>query len=202
MSGINILFYSRACETCHNLLSLLQNENLLCNFKLFCVDERLNELPPYITVVPTMIIANINKPLVAKETFEWIQQIKFLRHNQQTIMEMNKKIIQQNLINLAKNSTDGPIGFHDMEMGSLSDKFAFKDIDEPLTQSFFGLGDDEKNAIFTAPEQPKLSKDEQKRRIDEAKNRRDIQAQEFGKIMKQDQIKAVIDAENQNQYTR
>ena len=75
--GYNVIFYSKKCKDCNNLLTLLQNEGMLGNFVLFCVDGRLREVPTHVTVVPTMIISSVNKPLIGKETFEWINKMKF-----------------------------------------------------------------------------------------------------------------------------
>lgn len=194
-NSINIIFYSRACPTCQNLLNVLQNENLLGNFKLFCVDERLNEVPPQIQVVPTMIVSSVNKPLVAQEIFEWIQKIKFIR--QKNIMDMNRKIIQQNLIQLAENKS-GPIPFRNSEMGSISDPFAYKDIDNPMPQSFFNVGEEEKNGIFTAPEQKPISKNQQEQMISAIETMRSEQDNKYASVMKQDQLKAVLSQEQEN----
>lgn len=197
--GINILFYSRDCETCKNLLKILQNENLLSFFKLFCVDDKLNMVPPQITVVPTMIIANLNKPLVAQETFEWITRVKFMR--QQQMMDVNKRIIQQNIINLANNNKNGPISFIPQEMTGITDTFAYKDIDKPQPHSFFNIGEEDKHAIFTAPEPAKMSKDEQNKMIKELEVKRDTQSKEYEALMKQQQMQAILKAEQEKNNT-
>jgi len=189
--GINILFYSRSCDTCKNLLKILQNENLLGYFKLYCVDGRYQELPKYITTVPTMIVSTINKPLVAAETFEWIKNMKFIKN--QMIQDMNKKLIQQNLVNMTKTNLSGPLGFIQQEMNGYSDNYAFQDpnIDKAFPHSYLGLGEEDKNAIFTAPEQNKMSKDDQTKKIKEVHNFREQQDKEFSGIMKQQQLKAL-----------
>jgi hypothetical protein len=195
MNGINILFYSKHCDTCRNLLILLQNENLLSAFKLMCVDEMLDKIPPQITTVPTMFVTNINRPLVAQETFEWIKQTKFIR--QQQVMDLNKKIILQNTLN-NEQSKKGPVGYDDEMMAGISDKFAFTKIDNPLPHAYFGIGEEDKHVIFTAPkEQQKMSSNDQKKLIKEIEERRTQQDNNYSVLMKQKQMEAVLSAEQE-----
>lgn len=194
MSQGNILFYSLKCEACINLLTLMRNENLLCYFKLISVDNQYEKmLSMGIKSVPTMIVSTINKPLVCQETFKWVEQIKYIKQNQ--VMDINKKIIQQNMMNNVTKK--GPIGYDDEIMGGLSDKFAFTKVDEPLPHAYFGLGDEDKNAIFTAPEQDKLSKDYQNKMIGELKSKRDIQDSDYINYNKQQQINAIVNSEKE-----
>lgn len=195
---MNILFYSHKCDTSKNLLLLLKNENLLGYFKLICVDDKLDKLPPQITIVPTMIVANINKPLVVQEAFEWVKQIKFLR--QQQVMDINKKIIQQN--DILVNNKKGPIGYDNEIMAGISDKFAFTKIDNPLPHSYFNLGEEDKNAIFTAPEQNRINKNEQYKLIKDIELRRNQQDNDYTIFTKQQQINAVLKAEEAKLMTQ
>lgn len=193
---MNVVFYSRKCQTSRNLLNILQNENLLGNFKLMCVDDNIQNIPPQITVVPTMIVTGVNKLLVAKEIFAWIQQIKFIR--QQNSVDMNRRIIQQNIQSNAANSMNGPLGFTQIEQNSVSDQFAYKDIDQALPQSFYGLGDEKKNVIFTAPEQKtKMSKAEQDKLIKNVEIVRKEQETKYADVMKQQQMQAVMNSERE-----
>jgi hypothetical protein len=193
MNGINVLFYSKLCDTCRNLLILLQNENLLGYFKLICVDDMLNRLPPQITKVPTMCVINLNRPLVAQETFEWVKQMKFIR--QQQVMELNKKIILQNVNNESKR---GPIGFDDEIHSGISDKFAFTKSDNPLPHMYVGAGEEDKHSIFTAPkETQKISSIDQKKLIRDIEERRTKQDDDNAVNMKQKQMEAVIMSEKE-----
>ncbi len=191
--NMNVIFYSGKCKDCRNLLTLLENEKLLGYFVLFCVDGRLDELPSHITAVPTMIVANINKPLVCNEAFEWVNNMKFLR--QQNLMMMNKKIImQQNLMRMANKK--GPHGFLKDEMSGVSDNFAYVKIDNPLPHTYVNINND-KNAIFTAPEQGKINKDEQKKRLKNMVDQRKDQDSQYSDIMKKQQMNAVLRAEQE-----
>ena len=190
-NNMNILFYSYKCQDCRSLLFLLKNENLLSYFKLICVDDKLDKLPQNM-IVPTMIILNIPKPLVAHETFEWINQIKFIR--QQQTINVNQNINQNNILTM--NNKKGPIGFDEEIMSGISDKFAFTKIDNPLPHSYFNVGQEDKNAIFTAPqEQNKLSKNEQIKMINDLESRRSLQDSENQKLIKQKQMEAIMISE-------
>lgn len=191
-NNMNILFYSQKCEYCRNLLMLLKNENLLCYFKLVCVDDKLDKLPPDMKV-PTLIVNNVSKPLVAQEAFEWVQQIKFIR--QQQVMDINKKIIQQNM--MAANTKKGPNGFDSDTMSGISDKFALTKIDQALPLSYFGVGEEDKNIIFTAPEQTKIGKTDQSKLIKDLESRRQNQDTEHSAFIKQTQLEAVMNSEHE-----
>ncbi|GAG63309.1 unnamed protein product, partial [marine sediment metagenome] len=140
--------------------------------------------------------AGVNKPLVAEAAFKWIEGAKFRR--QQELGDTNKRIIQQNLVNMAQNNKKGPLGFVEQEMAGISDTFAYKDIDKPLSHNYVGAGEDNKNVIFTAPEQKKISKTEQLSKIKELEKERGDQEEDYGQIMKQQQLQAVIKAEQED----
>jgi hypothetical protein len=183
---MNLLFWSRKCEMCVNLLKILQAENLINNFKLICVDDNLDKIPKNITRVPTMIVSGIPELLVAKQIFDWIQKVKFIRNQ-----NINKQIIQQNLTQINNNNNNGPVGFKSAEMGSISDSFAYKDIDKALPQNYFGIGEEDKNVIFTAPEQQKINKKDQTNLIKDLQTHRTTQDKLFSSDMKNQQLHAI-----------
>ncbi|QKF93981.1 hypothetical protein QKU48_gp0523 [Fadolivirus algeromassiliense] len=191
-NNTNILFYSQKCEYCRNLLLLLRNENLLCYFKLICVDDKLDKFPPDMQV-PMMVVNNVNKPLIAQETFKWIEQIKYIRSQQ--VMDINKKIIQQNSLN--STIKKGPIGFDNDIMTSVSDKFAFTKVESACPQSYFGVGQEDKNVIFTAPEHDKINKTNQLKLIKDLESRREQQDSDNATTMKQKQMEAVMNTEQE-----
>ena len=158
-----MLFYSQKCPTCRNLLMILKNENFLEYFKLVCVDTMLDKFPQDM-VVPTMTVVNVNKPLIAQEAFEWIQQMKFLKQQNNT----ERKIVEPQI-------TRGPVGYDEEIMGGISDKFALTKVDTPLPHAYFGVNDEEKNAIYTAPnEKDTIDKISQNRMMEELEIRENI----------------------------
>lgn len=189
----NTLFFSHNCETCKKLIMLLRNENLLSFFKMICVDDKLGKLPKDIVRVPTMIIVGINKPLTAHETFQWVEQMKFIR--QQQVMDINKKIIQQYN---TSNQQKGPLGYSEEIMSGYSDNFAFTKSDNSLPHSYVNINDEDKNAIFTAPqEKHRVSKLEQQKITKEIEERRNMQDTEYQTLMKQKQLEFVMQAEHE-----
>ena len=72
-------------------MQIMKNTNILQNFNLYCVDDHLNDLPPHITTVPTLIIGELKQQFVAADAFKWVESVRFM--NQQNMIEMNKKII-------------------------------------------------------------------------------------------------------------
>lgn len=187
-----MLFYSKECPTCVNLLTVLQNDYLIGYFKLVCVDDyQLNQLPPMIKTVPTMVVSNANKPLVAKECFDWVSQMKFLRQNQQ-LQNMKNKMIQNAIMN-SMAQKDEPIKYNKQEMDGVSDTFALLDKDIAFRRNY--VGTDESIAIFTAPDTGKISRDETKNRISKTESDRKQQDAEYKKIQKEQQLNAVMRAE-------
>ena len=194
-NNTNMIFYSQKCQLSKDLLILLRNENLLGNFKPMCVDTMLNRLPPDMRV-PTMFVVGLNKPLVGQETFEWIKQIKFIR--QQQSMDINKRIIQNNTMNNVNNIKKGPLGYDDDILAGISDKFAFTKKDEALPHAYFGVNDDAKNIIFTAPEEKqKINKSLQQKLINDLESKRNEQNTIFSNHMKQEQHNAVNRSEHE-----
>ncbi len=189
---VNILFYSLKCNDCRNLITLLQNENLFTYFKLYCVDDNLNKIPPQIKYVPTIIVSGVNKPLVGNETFKWVQQLKFLK--QQALTNINNQLAQKKLLSVI-NTSDGPMGWMDNEMGNLSDQFAYTKIDKPLPQSYVRLNSGNKNTIFTPPNIKKITVNDQKKLISNMKRQRSVQDQQYKTQNKQQHLQAIANSE-------
>ena len=200
-SAVNILFYSQFCQTCRNLINILQNEKLLGYFKLYCVDDKINSLPPFIEYVPTMLVAdNSNKQLklVKEETFEWVKKVKFIR--QQNMMDMTKKIIQHNMLMQSHQNKNEPIGFVESEMNKISDGFAYKNIDLPMAQNFVNINNESTQVIYTPPQQKgdTINKQAQDKLMSLLENQRKEGETQFSEIMKQERLKAILEAERSN----
>ena len=186
----NIIFYSELCDSCTNLRKMMHNENILQYFEPQCIDNKEDYYKRIgITHVPTLIVADVPKPLVSVDAFKWLQDIKRIRY--QNMIDNNKKIIQQNMM---KNmQMEGPNAFMIGEMTGLSDKFAYTDTDMAQPKSFSYGNED---AIYTAPvEEDKISKADQAKLIKDAEQARLLQAQEFETKMKKGQLDAIIRSE-------
>ncbi len=159
----------------------------------------LDKLPSDM-IVPTMYLVNVTKPLVAHETFEWLRQMKFIK--QQQVTDPNKSTMhaqQQHQRNMLYNDgakRTGPIGYDSEIMSGISDNFAFTKIDSALPHSYFGVGQEDKNAIFTAPqEQTKITKNDQTKLMKELESKRMSQDTDHKNVAKQQQLEAVMLAE-------
>lgn len=172
----NIIFYSYKCKTCTNLLQIMKNENLLGYFTLYCVDNNIHNLPPNIKHVPTLIVQGIDKPLLGKETFDWVESVKFFK--QQKLAE--KKPPKNNIL-----------GWSNLEMGGKTDTYAYKDVDKALSHAYFGVGDEEKHAIFTAPKSQIMNKKQQNSMIKQLEQQRQHQDKQTLSHMKNDHMNAM-----------
>lgn len=72
----NLLFYSDKCEHSINFIKRLQEEQLLPEFKLINILQ-LAEIPPMIEKIPTIIVKNINVPLVGINAYKWLENRKY-----------------------------------------------------------------------------------------------------------------------------
>lgn len=191
----NMIFYSKRCRNCAYLFTLLGKENLIGYFKLINIDE-IPVIPSQIEYVPTMILHNYPKPLVCEEILEWVRNIKFFRGQGAQRGNTPNQSLEVDHLN-AKN----PLAFDKDIMTGLSDKFALNGSDEALPQSYFGIGDENKHAIFTAPqEQTAINKYDQKRLIDAAKLERNEQDNTHRQMMKNAQLQAYRDQEDLNKH--
>lgn len=171
---MNIIFYSEKCATSRDLLMLLHNEGLLDKFQLYKVDDKLDRIPKQIIRVPTMLIAELNRLLVAQEAFEWVNQMKFLRN--------------QNSVQPAVTALKG---FNETEMLGFSDKFSFTDKDKPLEHTYFGVGDENKHVIYTPPMDIALSKDDYHIRYQQLESNREYESKEIARTAHEEQLTAL-----------
>lgn len=181
---VNILFYSRICSLCNNVLIALRNENLISHFKLFCVDDNLNSIPKNIKKVPTMMVEGVDKLLIEHEIFEWIKQVKFLRHN------------INNIKNTSSPSNNDPIGWIEKEMNGISDSYAYKDVDKAMVHSYSSTNDTN-DSIFTPKEtNKKINPNLQLNMINDVRHIREEQDFNYKKIHKEQQLEKLSQLSN------
>jgi hypothetical protein len=179
-------------------MTLLKNENLLQNFKIICVDTILDRLPPDMQV-PLMRLVNIPEALYAQSIYNWINQMKFMKkstpHSQPSIIPQISKSQKQS----------GPYCYDADVMCKTSDSFAMVDptINKALPQSYFGINQEEHNAIYTPkdPNNSKIKKEEQKKILSEIESRRTQQNNEFLQYSKQVQLELLTQNEFERQQT-
>lgn len=157
MSQINILFYSNNCEASKMLISLMQGENLVRFFHLFCTDNN-PKVPAFITRTPTLMIRNVPTPYVASDAFVWFSKIKQWKINTmlQEVSSAQQKYLQNVNSNLVSDNSN-ILGFSSMEMNAMSDIFSFfskdqkNECQEAFPQSFVTCDAVGQDKIFTPP---------------------------------------------------
>ena len=186
MSVPNILFYSKRCPSCRNLMSIMGND-FLPYFQLVCVDGRINEMPRDLTAVPTLVIPGVGK-FVTSDAFKYIQTQKFIKQQRQSQVHM------QNQSKMVKND---PLGHNNMEMGGLSDEYAYQSdkVDKAQPKSYVNVGQENKNMIFTAPESTKIRESQQKNLVRTMEKKRKDEDEQFKVQAKQGQVDMLIEAE-------
>jgi hypothetical protein len=159
---VNLLLYSERCQTCKQLFAILKNERLFEYFKLICIDDKLDKLPPQIKSVPTMIVQNFNKPLEPIECFKFVK----------TLIDSKKTIVNtDNDENKNKQNQDFD-GFNLLEHTSFSDIYTHVVGDIPYEQDHFKYGNEKNHKITTPMLDGKLNQHEQMQRINKLSNER------------------------------
>lgn len=154
---------------------MLTNEGIISNFKLFCVDNRLHELPVHLKLVPAFIIKNENRVVEGADTFKWLNNYKYLNGS------------------APQKQEKGILGLVEGEMKGMSDQYAYTTVDKAQPKTYFGIGEEEKNAIYTAPDIGKLSKKDQSNMIRDLETTRKDQDKTYANNMKKQQINVILD---------
>ena len=146
----NLLFYSRT-NNCIELLRMMKQYQIDKEFKIINVDNNKNEVIKKIKVIPTMIIPSINKVIIGEDVNEFVisiikSRIKEPINNTQLTDEQHNKLIDKPILDKStlnitneevketnnyenKNNKITPIlGYIEDEMGGLSDKYSYLNI--------------------------------------------------------------------------
>jgi hypothetical protein len=176
-------FFKKGCKSCTALLRSINALGLLPYFKLICIDGRENEIPKYVTYVPTLVINQLGRPgiFIADNAFIWVNNIRNLQRNR--IVNMQKQI----------NGNSNKIDFIGDEYKGLSDNYSLINEDTFQPKSYFKWkGEDNKeNMIVTAEEQDKINKNEIRKMITDIDNDRKNEYTEFEKIQF-DKLKKIL----------
>uniref|UniRef100_A0A6C0LT47 Uncharacterized protein n=1 Tax=viral metagenome TaxID=1070528 RepID=A0A6C0LT47_9ZZZZ len=165
MNNVNVLFYSNHCEPSRLLLSMMNNENITRFFFLICTDNNKN-IPPQITITPTIVIRGVSSPYIAGDAFVWLSKIKQwkVHRNLQKMSTMQQKYITDMNSNLVGDNIYH--GFSKEEMNGMSDMFAYLSTDEAIQHSYFDYSKIGQENIITPP-----NEDEKFLRINENKHK-------------------------------
>ena len=113
-----ILYYSNYCINCKEFINILCKNSIYSNFKKINVSVNRN-YPSIIKSVPTIIVPNIERPLIGEEVFQWLEHFSSKR----------TKTMQEEIIPYSPG-----------EMGSgLTDSYSYldsKDTEQPMEHTF------------------------------------------------------------------
>lgn len=218
MSGY--LFYSKKCDTCTNLRTIMNNENMLKDFNEQNVDnmsiEEINKLG--LTTVPTILIVYTYSNGETKQglyegenSFSWVQNIVNTR--KQNIMKHNediRRLIQKSEVK--KQIKEGVLDFCNIENSGISDSYAYfsekidvdKKLDLAQPKSFLPYGQDNNYRILSIPisdadknrEGYKINKIDQLKMTSDLEKIRNQQDSQIKELMRSEQIDSVINGQN------
>lgn len=167
---INILFYSRKDKLSTMVIKLLNDEEMLNFFKLYCIDDMPRKaIPSSVKQIPFMVLKDTPMPFVGDGILKWIQSARFIRQQK---INSQREIVKRNMIRFQMQNNKGNLGFNNEEMGGYSDNYAYTNTDTAQAKSFMGYKDDKKHIIFTAPEAIKMNRDDMNKAIENETNTR------------------------------
>lgn len=133
-----IVYYSNYCLNCKEFINILCKTPVYNKFTKVNVSEINVNIPPFVKSVPTIIVPNINRPLVGEEVFKWLD-------------ESSEKRI--NNIEQAINP------YHPDEMDNMGDNYSyldFNDTEQPMEHNFVYIKKGDQK-IETPPEDDYVS---------------------------------------------
>lgn len=205
------IFYSKKCQRCYNLMTVMENQQILQMFEKKCVDDMIRNMSTTeisklgFSKVPTIIMVNSQNGSRGiyedGKAYEFIENM--VRNRQQNMAqhaEDTRKLIQ--IGEMKKRFKEGLFEYCPTESQGLSDNYAFckEDVDMAQPKSYLPVGQDDKYGIMTIPEmngtKNKLSKDDQQKLIKNLERMRDTQDSQIKTIMEQEQISSVLTTQN------
>jgi hypothetical protein len=164
----NILFYSNKCTYCKEIIKLINTVDDISKYKLINIDNNSSNFP-YIQRVPTLLISNLQKPIVGINAFNWIKSQS----------QFNK---QTNNINLTPNNNLDPkinsLVFDSKAKMDGSDKkiehFSYLNDDQNLDK-LHKFYDTKTEKMYTLPEGERINQNIQKKKLNKLVNLRNQQ---------------------------
>lgn len=146
------IFYSKYCQNCKDFLQeLYKTEDLYAKFNKICVDGKKN-IPKQITSVPTIIVPQIQKPLVGEEAFFWLDGMKKMVDASRS-QPQQPPSMQDGPKNLQGTESMGGVSAFSYELGGFSDTYSTLGADPtPMEHAFSFIGDNKGGKINTPNE--------------------------------------------------
>ncbi len=168
MGNENILFYSKKCKFCSQLINLISDIDSVDKYVFICLDNE-REKYPYIQRVPTLITKQIKQPLIGINAFNWIKSTVQFNRITNNINAKPNKFVNSNENPLLYDINKGPNGIK--LKNTLDNNFSFlqKNANNFDNLSYVNSKDD---GIYTLPEGSKINKINQKKKLNALMNMR------------------------------
>lgn len=197
------VFYSTKCQECMNLWQVIYNENIVKMFIPVCLDNYSSKQIASLSIkeIPAIVIASENQAVTVFEgpqkCSQWLTMFTLNRRkNIVQQVEQQRRLIQK-AQSVARNQDGGTLEYIESEMDGISDGYAYNHTDLCQPKSFVMVGNEDKYNIITPMiKEGKVDMDSMKRNLADLEASRSADTQHFMKIMEQNQIKAVLDYNN------
>ena len=195
------LYYSNKCKECMNLWTVICNENIMKMFIPICVDNFTSKQISTLSIkqVPAIVISAENqRPSICEgpvQCSQWLTNFTInKRRNLAQQVEHDRRLIQK-AHSTARVQDGGPLEFCEAEMDGISDGYAYNGTDLCQPKSFVRIGDEETNFIRTPKMvENKIDLETMKRQLHELESSRNMDNQQFMRVMEQNQIRSVINS--------
>lgn len=145
-----ILYYSKRCNHCADLISQIKNSegDFVNTLDYICIDGN-QRLPPFLKEVPTLLTPTHPNPLTGESAFMWIDTqkrayISQLRAAAQQVQQIAQPPVQQNVQGSMATNMEGLDFYSPMEMGGFGDSFSYLNSDN-LQEHCFAFIDESGN---------------------------------------------------------
>jgi hypothetical protein len=196
------LFYSTKCHECMNLWQVIYNEGIQRMFIPVCLDNFSSKDISRLSLreIPAIVISTPNTPPSVyqgpQQCSQWLTNFTINRRkNLIAQVEAKRRLIQKTHA-IERAQGDSVIEFTDTEMEGVSDNYSYNHTDLCQPKNYVMIGQ-ESNAIITPNiQQSKIDVNTLKNQLSMLESSRTDDNQNIMKIMEQNQIKAILNYNN------
>ena len=174
MVNENILFYSKKCNFCSQIINLITDIDSLEKYKIICIDNERSRYP-YVHRVPTLIIRQIKQPLIGINAFNWIKSTAHFNRITNNINSKPNKFINLDENPLLYDVNKGPNGMNNKNNSDNTFAFIKNNLNSIDNISYINSKEED---IYTLPEGSKIDKINQNKKLNALMNQR--ASQDFG----------------------
>jgi hypothetical protein len=161
MGNENILFYSKKCKFCSQIINLISDIDSLEKYKFICIDNEKNKYP-YIQRVPTLMIKQVKQPLIGINAFNWIKSTAHFNRITNNINAKPNKFVNSKENPLLYDVNKGPDGMKNKN--SLDNGYTFIKTNINSIDNISYINSKQED-IYTLPEGSKIDKTNQKKKL-------------------------------------